>query len=145
MKDFTIRRAGPNDLDALQRVFVRAYAPARASLPDLPDVTGGLAGDIRDNTVLVAVRDRALVGGVVLDLSGPKALLANLAVDPDYGGHGLGRRLVSVAEDAARGSGATSLYLTTHRDLARTLSLYRRLGWIEIDRSGARVHLSKTL
>lgn len=145
MKDFTIRTAVPGDHDALFRVFARAYAWARARLEGLPDVTGSLAEDIRDHTVLVAVRDREIAGGVVLELSGETAMLANLAVDPGHAGHGLGRRLITAAEERARQAGASALRLTTHRDMTSALALYKRLGWTETGRGGLRVHLSKTL
>ncbi|MEM1129269.1 MAG: GNAT family N-acetyltransferase [Pseudomonadota bacterium] len=145
MPDFTIRPATEADAPDLTKVFAAAYAPFLASLPDLPDVTGGLAADIAAHQVWVAEREGRVLGGVVLVWGAGTPTLANLAVHPEEGGRGLGRRLIAVVEEACRKEGAATLVLASHASMTDTLALYRRLGWRETGRSGNKVQMEKTL
>jgi GNAT superfamily N-acetyltransferase len=49
-------------------------------------------------------------------------------------GHGLGRRLMKVAEDHAKTLGMTTLRLDTNVKLPEAIALYRATGWSEIER-----------
>ena len=77
-------------------------------------------------------RDRAgaALGGVGLELRPPHALLRSLVVRTDARGAGLGRTLVSAAEDLAREHGILALYLLT----LDAEAFFRRLGYVEIQR-----------
>ncbi|WP_016700962.1 GNAT family N-acetyltransferase [Actinoalloteichus spitiensis] len=58
--------------------------------------------------------------------------LTRLFVLPDHRGRGLGARLLSAAEDAARELGATRMRLDTRADLVEARSLYTSRGFREI-------------
>ncbi|MFZ1727348.1 MAG: GNAT family N-acetyltransferase [Albidovulum sp.] len=111
MSDQPIRRATLADIAGLAACIDAAYAHYRATIPDLPEVSRGLAGDIADHHVWVALADGTIAGGVVLHVSGVGAHLANLALHPGWQGKGLGRSLIAKAEGFARSQGCQSLSL----------------------------------
>lgn len=145
MPDPTIRPARPEDAGASARCIDAAYAAFRADIPDLPDVTGGLADDIAGNRVWVATIGLQVAGVLILSVAGDAAHLVNLAVDPDRQGTGLGRMLVTHAEAEARRSGCATIRLATHVRMPRNLRFYARLGWRETGRDGNRVLMSRSL
>lgn len=125
--------------------FQAAYAPHHDMLPDLPDASGGLDQDIEAHSVWVAEMDGTLVGGIVLQIDGARARLANIAVAPGSAGQGVGRQLIAQAVSSARERGAETMELTTHVGLGGNVGLYRRLGWEERTRDGNKVHMIRTL
>ncbi|MEY1557588.1 GNAT family N-acetyltransferase [Yoonia sp. R2331] len=137
-----LRRAVASDAQGLVRVVKAAYA-AFADL-DLPPVAEGLDADIRDHPVWVAELDGQIVGGIVLILSDPPKI-ANLAVDPNVKGQGLGRKLVNLATDAARAAGHRQVQLTTHADMSATRAFYARLGWTDAGQDGNKVYMTLQL
>lgn len=52
-----------------------------------------------------------------------------LAVDPEWQGQGVGRRLLGASEDLAREQGCTEIHLSVYLDNARAIRLYERQGW----------------
>ena len=138
-----IRPAAPADAPALTACIAAAYAPHMARIPDLPPVTAGIAEDIATQTVLVAERSGRVVGGVVLVAQEDALLIANLAVDPEAAGQGLGRALMATAEAECRRHGLPELHLTTHAAMTDTIAFYTRLGWVEAGRSGNKLRMRK--
>jgi DNA-binding MarR family transcriptional regulator/GNAT superfamily N-acetyltransferase len=65
---------------------------------------------------------------------GDSAEIKRLWVSPSARGLGLGRRLMSATEDAARSLSIKVLRLDTNSALAEASQLYRRTGWTEIPR-----------
>ncbi len=137
-----LRQASAIDADALTACFAAAYAPY--SDIGLPAVTEGLADDIRDHHVWVALVDGKVMGGIVLVLS-DHAHIANLAVDPDAGGQGIGKSLIDRAIGTARAAGYARIDLTTHTMMEATQAYYQRLGWTETGRDGHKVYFAKQL
>ncbi len=135
----TVRPATADDAHGLTACIDAAYAPYVAKGLDLPPVSEGIAGDIRDHHVWVATRSDRIVGGVVLVL-GDAAHLANLAVHPDAGGQGVGQALIATATSAARAAGYDKLHLATHVEMTGTQGFYQRLGWVEAGRDGNKVY-----
>jgi len=145
MKDVTLRLARPEDEEALSALIDKAYARFRQDIPDLPDVSAGLADDISTNTVFVAVSNGEIAGGAVAVLTDDRATLANLAVDPNHGGKGIGGALIEKVEDHVRQKGHTHLYLATHKDMPQNVSLYEHLGWVVSGQKGSKVTMKKAL
>ena len=84
---------------------------------------------------LIAVADGVPVGCVGLKgRGGPVAEIKRLWVDPAARGLGLAKRLMQAAESAARDLGIRTLRLDTNSALSEAMALYRRSGWVEIDR-----------
>jgi DNA-binding MarR family transcriptional regulator/GNAT superfamily N-acetyltransferase len=84
---------------------------------------------------LLAVADGLPVGCVGLKGNGGLvAEIKRLWIDPAARGLGLAKRLMQAAETAARDLGIRTLRLDTNSALPEALALYRRSGWVEIDR-----------
>ncbi len=145
MNSFVLRRATPDDAPALTECIGRAYAPYVGRIADLPPVTEGVGDDIAKHLVWVAVSAGQVVGGVVLVITSESAHLANVAVDPDMRGTGLGRALIAQAEAESRRRGLGVIQLATHVDMPENVALYRHLGWREIGRDGRKVLMDKAL
>jgi ribosomal protein S18 acetylase RimI-like enzyme len=89
---------------------------------------------VRSKQVLVAERDGAVVGVLVLDVTDEGFLVDNVAVHPDVRGTGLGRTLLDLAEAEARRRGFDSIHLYTHEGMTENITLYTRRGYVEYDR-----------
>ncbi|MGH1481989.1 MAG: GNAT family N-acetyltransferase [Geminicoccales bacterium] len=120
-----------------------AYAGYRNRIPDLPAVSEGIADDIKSNLVWVAELDCSVVGGLILVLNDDVAMLANVAVDPDCSGMGIGRGLIEHAEAHCRRLKKAELRLSTHAAMPENVRFYEHLGWKTTERSGNKVHMTK--
>ena len=140
-----IRKANLADVPQLKQCMDRAYAPLRTRLPDLPDVSGGLAEEIRKRIVLVAEIDGGVAGCAILDTAGSGAHLVNIAVDPGFKGRGIGKTLIRAAENRARLDGAAVIALATHKDIPENVAFYQHLGWSETSRKENKVLMEKKL
>jgi N-acetylglutamate synthase-like GNAT family acetyltransferase len=140
-----IRKAKLQDAPHLKACIDRAYAPVKAALPDLPDVSGGIEDDISDNHVFVAETGDRIAGCAILSLCGDSAHLMNIAVEPDSNGKGIGRKLIEAAEAFARGNGAREIRLATHVGMPGNVALYAHLGWSKMERSGNKILMKKDL
>ncbi|MBT8410564.1 MAG: GNAT family N-acetyltransferase [Octadecabacter sp.] len=145
MTRLTIRPATGADLAQMSAVFAAAYAQALAEIPDMPDVTGGLADDLAHQTCFAALWDSAIVGGLVLGLHGDHGHLINVAVSPDHAGKGVAKALIGAAEDACRAAGLHELRLATHVKIPQNVVIYGRMGWIEMARDDRKVTMVKRL
>lgn len=144
MPDTVIRPGQAADAPALTACIAKAYAPWMERLTTLPDVTGGVADNLRTKAVFVAEVGGIVAGGVVADLSDRQGgRIENLAVSPEFAGRGLGRALLTRIGEQARQLGIRRLCLTTHSDMSETLAFYRGLGWSRTGRDGHRVFLEK--
>ncbi|MGI9510931.1 MAG: GNAT family N-acetyltransferase [Geminicoccaceae bacterium] len=145
MAKWKIRPATKRDAVPLATCIDAAYAGYRKRIEDLPPVSEGIAGDIEANLVWVAELDRSVVGGLILVVRDAYALLANIAVDPDCSGMGIGRGLVEQAEAQCRTLKKAELRLSTHVAIPENIRLYEHLGWKETGRSANKVHMTKLL
>lgn len=90
---------------------------------------------IADRQAWVLLAEAECIAGVlVLEEQADALLLDNVAVDPDFHGRGLGRRLILHAEEEARRRGFATLRLYTHEVMTESQELYRRNGWRIVDR-----------
>ncbi len=137
-----IRPARPEDAAALSTVIRAAYAPYRQAGLALPPVDEGIADDIARYAVWVAELDGIVTGGVIASRAPDSVHVMNLAVDPSASGQGLGNQLLAQVIAWAQSEGLTTLHLASHRDMARTLAFYRRLGWQETGREGEKVYMT---
>ena len=109
----------------------------------MPMVSDGCAEDIAINQVWVAVQGDEVIAGLVLIAGDAFMKLANLAVHPDYGGKGLGRKLIELSEREAKRQGYAEMRLNTHVEMPENVRLYEQLGWAEVSRSDNTVSMKK--
>ncbi len=146
----SLRPATEADVDRLTEIARAAYghymermgAPPRPLVDDYAEV-------VRDFDVTVAARDGAVVGLLVLALTGEGLTIENVAVDPAAQGTGVGRILLERAEAESRRAGFDSIALYTHETMTENLDLYARIGYVEYDRrdvgAGSLVYMRKPL
>ncbi|WP_116131515.1 GNAT family N-acetyltransferase [Tropicimonas sp. IMCC34043] len=147
MENTLIRPAEARDATDFVRVIRAAYGPWIGRLQGLPDVDAGVAEEIARHPVWVAEDPDTgrILGGLVLHEGEEAAVIANLAVDPDCGGRGIGRGLMAAAEAHALAQGQHRMTLSSHRDMTPTLQFYLRDGWVETGREGYRVFMEKRI
>ncbi len=145
MGNWTIRRAEPDDADALSVCIDAAYAQYAERITDLPTVSANCAQKIAKNQVWVADIENELVGGLVMAPQDDFMLLDNVVVHPDQRGTGLGRAFMALAETESFDQGYRELRLSTHVDMPENVQFYKRLGWKEDQRHGNRVSMKKAI
>ena len=146
----TIRIAKDCDVSGITQCVNNAYKhyinrlgkPPGPMLEDYADI-------ISHHLVYVALADNNVIGVLVLMEAYSPILLDNLAVDPDYQGGGLGKRLLLFAEDIARKRGHDSIQLYTHELMHENLAYYEKYGYQisrRISEKGyQRIYMSKVL
>ena len=139
-----LRRAELTDAAEIVACIDAAYAPWFAAGLQLPDVSGGIAQDIRENLVWV-IEHEDRIAGCLIAVTGEKTWhLMNVAVHPDFAGQGLGKRLIAACVDAAKHAGAVQLLLATHAEMPANVALYSRLGWVITEKTETRIRMSRT-
>ena len=102
-------------------------------LPSAEEATATFAPP--NGRFLLATRGTETVGcGGVQYLDETTAEVKRMWVSAGARGTGLGKRLLSRLEDAARADGRARVVLDTNETLAEALSLYRSAGYVDIDR-----------
>ncbi len=141
---YRIREASPSDLDAMRRLLPRLAAfdlPRRRAPVDLwrgdeqmllrwrgggePDLFAHLAVDGDDAVLGLAVtrlREELLSHA-------PSAHLEILAVAEEAEGRGIGKALVTAAEESSRARGAETMTLHVFGVNTRARGMYERLGY----------------
>jgi N-acetylglutamate synthase-like GNAT family acetyltransferase len=132
----TVRRAALADIVALQAVAVAAYQryvdrTGRAPAP----MTADYARAVRDGRAWVAVEHGQVVGFAVLVPQPDHLLLENVAVLPAMQGRGIGTRLLTLAEEQARGLHLSEIRLYTNEAMTENLAYYPRHGYAETHRA----------
>lgn len=132
-----IRPATQEDRPAIEAIVEAAYRPYVARIGAEPgpmrDDYGALieAGHVHVLDIAGAVE-----GVLVLIPEATAMLLDNVAVRAK--GIGLGRTLLTFAEQQARDAGYTSIRLYTHEKMTENIELYSRLGYAETHRAEQR-------
>ncbi|MBX9662359.1 GNAT family N-acetyltransferase [Novosphingobium sp.] len=138
----TYRLAGPEDALALRALIESGYRGDRSRLGwtseadflegdrTTPEEIAAMLSD-PEKRVLLAERDSALVGTVTItDLGDGRAYLGLLCVDPALQAAGLGRALITRAEElAARDFAARTMEMTVIDARAELIAYYERRGY----------------
>jgi ribosomal protein S18 acetylase RimI-like enzyme len=145
-----IRKADPMDLEVIREIVDRAYGVYVERIGIRPGpMNADHRGEVDRGRVWVAAEGETVVGLIVLVESPDHLLVENVAVDPARQGEGVGRALLSFAEDSARAAGLGTIRLYTHEKMSENLALYARLGYREFERRSEtgfdRVFLRKNL
>ncbi len=149
-EELLIRLATSSDAEAMTGCIELAY---ERYVPIIGKKPGPMLDDysqvVLRHHAFIAEFDHHLVGILVLIKHQNGLLLDNVAVHPDYQGKGFGGQLVSFAEAEAARLGYTELELYTHELMIDNYQLYKRLGYIEVERREekgfSRIYMKKHL
>lgn len=136
--DHTIRRAGPQDLDALAVLF-DGYRGFYGQPSDIPRARDWLRTRLRlgESMVFVAASGDDLLGFTQLYpmyssvRTARTWILNDLFVAESARRRGVARTLLDAAAQFAREDGAAGISLETSRDNTSARALYRAAGWHE--------------
>ena len=145
MANIRFSAATQDDVAAITDCIAAAYAEARETLADLPDVTADVAQEVADNRVVLAWLGDMLAGVIIFARRGDAMKIINLAVSPDGQGQGIAGKLLARVEAEAHADGCTAMELRTHRQMQKTRAIYSHLGWVETEVSGNSVAMRKDL
>ena len=122
------------DVDAMGRCARKAYSHYIERLGKEP---GPMVDDysvrVRDADAYVVRRNTEVIGLLVLVMDESGCLLDNVAVDPEYSGAGIGKKLMTFAENLAVEMGYAVLELYTHERMTENIAMYLKWGYV-IDR-----------
>jgi len=90
-----------------------------------------LAKKARRETLLLAMLDDRIVGCLFLRTEPGTLYAGKLAVDAEFRGHGIARRLLNAAAERARESGLPALELQTRIELTENHQAFARLGFVK--------------
>ena len=139
-----VRRAGPGDAATVRAISAEAYAASFQPLfgylpaPALEDYAPRVAAG---EVWFIESGDTGRPAGVaVLERQADHLLVYSIAVLPEHWHAGIGRRLLALAEERARGAGCPEVRLFTNTRMTRNLAIYARAGYRE---DGRRPHPSR--
>jgi GNAT superfamily N-acetyltransferase len=146
-RQWIIREALAEDATGLQNCMQSAYAVYRERMgaERLPPLDLDYSSEIDNFPTWVVECKNRIVGGVTMVFKDDHALLANIAIHPDFQGLGIGGELMKFSEEKAKENNHTMLRLATHVLLNENISLYLHLGWKEFKRDDKRVYMKKEL
>ncbi len=131
MSALRIRAASADDIDALSAIEAAVFSTDRISRRSFRALIARPTA-----ATLVAEIDGAVAGYVmILFRAGTgMARLYSLAVTPERGGRGIGKKLLAAAEDAAKRHDRIMLRLEVREDNDGAIGLYGRAGYRQIGR-----------
>lgn len=131
-----IRPAVADDEADIRVCAESAYARYVAAIGRKPaPVVADFAAQIAAGEVYVATDvENGLQGFIVFFPQEDHMLLENVAVQPWASGRGIGKSLIRFCEDEARRSGFAAVHLYTNEKMTDNLSIYPKLGYVEVDR-----------
>ncbi|MYL29192.1 GNAT family N-acetyltransferase [Halobacillus halophilus] len=142
-----IREAAAEDAPQLNVCMQKAYMAYEERMKGkrLPPMDVDYEEEIASYPVWVIEREGEIIGAVILTFDPSCTQVANIAVDPDYQGRGLGRKLLDFAEQKALDRGYVEMRLATHVLLTENAAFYTSMGWEEVGRDDSRVFFKKSL
>ena len=144
----SLRRATAADLPAIKALIDAAYAKylTRMDKPPAP-MLRDYGPSVEAGTTWVTGTPIAAV--LTLYPRDDHLLIENIAVHPSAQGRGLGRALMSFAEQEATRCGLTRMALFTHEVMTENRAIYARLGYVEVERRAEdgyrRIYMEKPL
>ena len=128
----SVRRATAQDATALAELVNRAYAIEHSFVDGDRTSAGEIAEMMAAGTFVVLEQAGGLAAAVYVEATG---YFGMLSVRPELQGHGLGRRLVSIAEAMCQAAGAKHMRLRIIHLREELGRWYRSLGYREIGTS----------
>lgn len=130
-----IRSANSADTSAVRDLVRASYSKyveriGKEPAPMLDDHASLIAA----GEVWVAVEDGEVLGVSVMRPLEEHLFVDNVAVRPDQQGRGLGRELMTFAEEEAKRNGLREIRLYTNEKMFENLAVYEKLGFEETER-----------
>ena len=138
-----VRVARESDLLALMTLVNQAFQVERFFLIGNRLDPESTRQHFEKGRFLLAEENSVLVGCVFVELHGDRGYLGLLSVDPARQKSGIGRQLVSAAEEFARGTRALHMDLTVVNLRSELLLFYQKLGYTVIGTEPAREDLAR--
>jgi ribosomal protein S18 acetylase RimI-like enzyme len=144
----SLRRATAADLPAIKALIDAAYAIYLTRMDKAP------APMLRDYGPAVEAGTTWVTGSPIAAVltiypRDDHLLVENIAVHPGAQGRGLGRALMTFAEQEAARCGLTRMALVTHEAMTENQAIYARLGYAEVERRAEdgyrRIYMEKPL
>jgi predicted N-acetyltransferase YhbS len=128
-----LTEADAGEVMTLQRAaFVsEAQIYGSADMPPLTQTLEQVAAELRDSESLGARDGHRLVGAIRYRIDGDLLLIGRIAVAPDQQGEGIGRMLLTAAEER---SSAAEAELFTGSLSTANIALYERCGYVISER-----------
>ncbi len=147
---WTLRRAGLDDVPAIEALQREAYQPNAEILGVEPiPLLWDYASVLQRCEAWLAERDGKPVGALILEMRKDDMMLESVATAPSTQGVGLGNVLLNAAEFRAADYGLKTIRLYTGEKLRRNVDWYRRRGYgiehIEAMEDRRLVHMIKRL
>ena len=126
----SIRRVGPDQVDQIRDLSMKAYAKWVPITPRKPrPMTADYSVSILTNQFDFLFEGERLVGLIETVQRDSELMIVNVAVDPDYQGKGYGTTLMRHAEKLAKDSGFIGTRLYINKLMTENIALYERLGY----------------
>jgi len=125
--------------DELLSLILRAFAPMDGVI-DPPSSAYLLSPEsLKDKAereaVFLALKDGLIAGCIFALERTTDVYVGKLAVEPEFQGQGIGRRLMQAVEDFARGRNKSAIELQTRIELTTNHATFARLGFRETART----------
>ena len=131
-----IRKAVADDVAAIRECSDKAFSGYIPLIGRQPaPMTADFSAQIAAGQIYVALNDGGdLLGYIAFFPQGNHMNLDSIAVLPAASGRGIGKKLITFCEDEARRLGLEAVHLYTNEMMTANLSIYPRLGYVEVDR-----------
>ena len=126
-----IRQAEPADVARLVSLINRAFAVTRAFRLGSRTHEDQVRQMMKDGTFLLMMEDDALVACVYLRLTGERAYLGTLSVEPEQQKRGIGSRMMRVAEEFCRDAGCKAIDIRIVNVRTELPEIYHKWGYVE--------------
>ena len=146
-----IRPATAADVPSIEEIVNAAYTPyiSRIGQPPAPMTVDYHRLVATTSNASVLVEDSSVLGVIITVVEPDHLMIENVAVAPTAQGHGYGRTLLAHAEQQAHALGLSQLRLYTNAAMTENLTLYPRIGYVEVARRSEdgfeRVYFTKDL
>ena len=131
-----IRKAVADDEAAIQECADKAFSGYISLIGRQPaPMTADFSAQIAAGQIYVVLNDGGdLLGYIAFFPQGNHMNLDSIAVLPAAAGRGIGKKLITFCEAEARRLGLEAVHLYTNEMMTANLSIYPRLGYVEVDR-----------